>query len=389
MSFLRESPRKLKSATQIDAINRVLEKYIDFKELFLQINFITEPVRFLERPEDDILILHFNKPLENEQIEIYTIIRERFIIFNLEMVSMADPQYPDYSYCMRIEKCSIAMDKREYERIAFLNTFPLATNISTIKIQELENDFRKSLSVRMIVEEYINKMEGVDIKKVHYKDDKDLSPVVRYVIESGMNLHIPDTSALTHFFEETEKYFERTNSIDLQDELKLWLQNNSASIKSLLVRPVIYHPLIGQDFPIAYLTAFNRDSPIDENRIAYIDSFINDLSERVRNGNLIESKTEGKIIDVSAGGAKIELLDAKIIEKLISQRIVVFDMNLKEDNPLIVSGRVVWVYQHEGGAYTAGIDFKGSKFGPALKNALSIHIKNFLSRSEHQREHYQ
>jgi hypothetical protein len=382
MSFIRDNPRKLKSATQIDAINRLLEKYIDFKELYLRREFDMEPIQFLDRPEDDTLVLQFDMPLEEERIEIYTVVRYRFIEFTLDVVSPADSSYPANSYITRIVSCSIALDKREHERLVFENDFPQAGNIATIKIHERESDFRKSLSVRMIVEEYVNRIEGVDIKKVHFKDDKDLNPAVSFVIESGRVLRIMDTSDVSDFFKDNEEYFEKTNSAELRDDLRLWIQNNSANIKSLLVSPILYHPLVGPEFPIAYLSVINRDKPITDNDVDRINAFMEELSERVRNGNLIETKTGGKIIDVSAGGAKILLDDAKMIDKLISQNVIMMEMIFKEGNPIVISGRMAWVYKQNGSGYLAGIDFNGSRFGPKMKSALAVHIRDFLSRKQ-------
>jgi Protein of unknown function (DUF1577). len=382
MSFLRDNPRKLKSATQSETINRVLEKYVDFKNLYLRLDFSAEPVEFLEHIGDDTLLIRLDKPLEETSIEVYTVVQERFIDFNLELVSSADPTYPEFSYIMRILNCSIALEKREHERIRFAEELPLVSNIATIKVRERETDFRKSLSVRMIVEEYINKLDGVDHKKVIFKDDKDLPPTVRYVIESGKTLHIVDTADTSGFFAENEKYFNETNSVVLKEELRQWLQNNTANVTSILVKPIFYYPLVGTEFPIGYLNVINKDRPIEAGQVEHIDAFIEDLSERIRNGNLFESKIGGTIIDVSAGGVKIELADSKLVEKLLSQNIIVFEMNFKDNNPLLISGRLVYVYKRDDGHCILGIDFSGSRFGPRIKNVLPIHVKHFLYRKK-------
>jgi len=381
MNFLKDSPRNFKSADRSDTIRRILEKYVDFKNLYNRADFGTVPVEFLEYDnEHNTLLIRLDKPLEENSIEVFTLVRERFINFNLEQISLAGPSYPEFSYIMGIKNCSVAMDKREHERINFPEELPLVTNITTIKVRELEADFRKSLSVRMIVEEYINKLDIVEHKKVLYRDDKDLPSTVQFVIDSGRTLHIRNTADAFEFFKENEAYFDETNSVFLKNELQQWLINNSANIKSILVKPIYYFPLVGKEFPIGYLNAINRDVPIESGIVEQIDAFIQDLSERIRNGNLVETKTDGKIIDVSVGGVKIELENSKMVEKLISQNIVVFEMNFRENNPLLVSGKIVYVYNREDGKYIIGIDFSGSRFGPKIKSVLSNHVKHFLYR---------
>jgi hypothetical protein len=387
ISFLRDKPRSLKSTTNIDAIRRVLEKYVDFQHLYIREKFKIIPVQHHDSIDDTTVVLQFNRPIEEERVEIFTVVRGRFIDFNLDILSPADARYPANSYIARISNCSIALDKRDHERTLFKEIFPPARNIATIKIIERENDFRKSLSVRMIVEEYITGIEGVDVKKINFKDDKDLSPAVSYVMESGKVLHIADTSDVSGFFNNNHEYFEITNSVELRDNLRQWFQNNSAIIKSILVRPILYYPLVGKEFPFAYLSVINREQPITDGDVERIDAFMGDLSDRIRNGNLIESKSEGAIIDVSTGGVRITLDDAAMVQKLVSQNIIVLDMNFKDSNPITISGRIIWVYKKDEGGFLMGIDFSGSQFGPKMRNALVIHVKDFLSRKNHRAGH--
>jgi hypothetical protein len=190
MSFLRNTTRKSKSAVEVDAIDMILNKYVDFKDLYLKSDFRSEAVQFVENCGNACLVLRFDEPLqdENDLVDVFTVVRGRFIEFEMKMISPAEPQHPSYSYVMKILKCSIALEKREHERFQFTEKLPAVTNIATIKVREREGDFMKSLSVKMIVEEFINKLEGVDFKRVVFNDEKDIPPPVQYVIESGAPL---------------------------------------------------------------------------------------------------------------------------------------------------------------------------------------------------------
>jgi hypothetical protein len=379
MSFLRNTTRKSKSAVEIEAINRVLNKYVDFKDLYLKSDFRPEAVQLVENCGDACLVLRFDEPLldENELVDIYTVVHGRFIEFEMKMVSPAGPPHPSYSYVMQIQKCSIALEKREHDRFKFSEKRPAVTNISTIKVREREGDFRKSLSVKMIVEEFINKLEGVDFKRVVFNDEKDIPPPVQYVIESGAPLYLKNLAETDGFFAEQDEFFKGAGAAVLREDLFRWIQNNASNIHSLLVWPITYYPLVGDEFAIGYVMVINKDSQIEEGRIDSVDAFIRDLSEKIRNGNLIESETDGAIIDVSSGGAKIELSDSKLVDKLVSQNVILFEMNYQEKNPLIISGHIVYVYGRKEGGYLVGVDFRGSRFGPKIKNVLPIHIRNF------------
>lgn len=377
MSFIRNTTRKSKSAVEIDAINRVLNKYVDFKDLYLKTEFRSEAVQFVENCGDACLVLRFDEPLqdENEQVDIFTVVRGRFIEFEMKMVSPAGPHHPSYSYVMKIQKCSIALEKREYERFEFTEKRPPVTNITTIKVRESKGDFMKSLSVKMIVEEFINKLEGVDFKRVIFNNEKDIPPPVQYVIESGTPLYLKNLAETDGFFAEQDEFFK--GAAVLREDLFRWIQNSGTNIHSLLVWPITYYPLVGDEFAIGYVMFFNRDVAIDEDRIDSVDAFIRDLSEKIRNGNLLESKTNGNIIDISTGGIKIDLSDSKLIDKLVSQNVILFEMNFQENNPLLISGHIVYVYKQNEGGYLMGVDFKGSRFGPKIKSVLPIHIRDF------------
>ena len=380
MTFLRNNQRKLKSATDVEAINLVLDKYVDFSDIHLHSESSESDMELMERLEGNSIIIRFNEPLVESKFKIFTVVRGRYIEFELEMLSPAGPDYADFSYKMRIAKCSIALDKREQERTIFKDKQPEVENITTIKVRERESDFRKSLSVKMIVEEYINRIQGVDFKKIHFRDGSELPIVVQYVIESGEPLLIPDTSDTSRFFAERETFFKNTESPGLREELNRWLQNNAGTVKSVMVEPVRYSPLVGEPFTVGYLVLMNRDRPIDDEIKRSLEGFAEELSERIRNGNLAETKGGGKIIDVSTGGVRIELSDMKLVEKLAAQNIVVCEMNFKDDNPLLISGSIVYVYNREDGTYYVGVDSRGSRFGPQIKNVLQIHIDHFLYR---------
>jgi hypothetical protein len=379
MSFLRNTHRKAKSANEIDAINRIVNKYVDFKDLFVKSDFRAEAVQFVGNCGDGCLILRFDQPFLEEaaRVNVYTIVRGRFIEFELETLSPAEPKYPSFSYAMKILKCSIALEKREYDRYEFSENPPSLTNIATIKVRERESDFRKSLSVKMIVEEFINKLDGVDFKRVVFRDDQEIPPPVQFVIESGEPLYLKNMAETSGFFSENEELFTAAISGTLKEDLYRWIQNNAGNNKSLLVRPITYYPMVGDEFAVGYVMIINREKEIDESLIQDVDTFIRDLSEKIRNGNLIESKMSGSIVDVSTGGIKIEISDTKLVDKLLSQNVILFEMNFQEGNPILISGHIVYIFKREEGGYLVGVDFSGSRFGPNIRNVLPIHLRNY------------
>jgi hypothetical protein len=378
MPFIKDTTRKLRNASEINKINHILEQYVDFNNLFIQSDFKTIPVKYIDHPEEDTLRLLFNKPLEEDHVRMYSVVHDRFIEFHLETIAPSGKGHPDLAYDMKILNCLIATDKREHERFQFSEKKPLVKEISTIKVAEREGDFRKSLLIKLIVEEFINKLNGIDFKKVYFRDDKNPPPTVKYVIESGNMLHLKNTSDVAEFFNINEKFFNETKVSTLKEDLLRWAQTNASSVRSILVKPVPYHPLVGNEFIVGFLSVMNREKTIDAPEMEHLDAFINELSVQIRNGNLIETKAEGIIHDVSAGGGKIELSDPKLVDKIMAQNIIVFEMNFREKTPIMTSGKIVYLYKNDDGGYYIGVNFKGSQFGPQLTKVLPIHVKHFL-----------
>ncbi len=381
MPFLRNSSRNLRVATEHEVISRVFEKYIHSGELFLRMEFRAVPVTLLHRTEDNILVLQSTEPIEGDRISLYSIVRERFIDFECDDVAPAGPHYPGDSYQARIVRCFVAMDKRLHKRLEFGESRPLATALTTVKVRELQKDFVKSLSVKMIVEEFLHKFEGVDYRKVSFPDDKDLSPPVHFVMATGNRIHIDNLSDTASFFSEYGELFGQSRYRESAEELRRWFQGNAPSLRSILVVPVTYRPILGSPFPAGYLTLANKDRSIDAALVGTVDAFIEDLSEKIRNGNLVDSSTTGEILDVSTGGVKIQISDAQTIERLLRQNVVFFTMNFREDHPLLISGKPVYAYQVDTGICRIGVDFNGSRFGPSIEGVLPIHVRHFLSRA--------
>lgn len=381
MPFLRNSRRNLRIATEYEVINRVFEKYMGSGELFFRSEFSAFPIELLHRTEDNILVFQSPEPIEGDRISLFSIVRERFIDFECEDVAPAGPHYPGESYQARIVRCFVAMDKRVHKRIEFADSRPLATGLTTVKVRELQKDFMKSLSVKMIVEEFLHRFEGVDYRKVSFPDDKDLSPPVRFVMASGKRIHIDKLSDTASFFSDNRELFDESRFQDIEDELRRWFQGNAPSLHSIMVVPVTYRPILGSPFPTGYLTLANKERSIDAALVEAVDAVMNDLSEKIRNGNLVDSTTTAQILDVSAGGARILLSDAQIIERLLRQDVVYFTMNFRDDHPLLISGKPVYAYQGDEGTCRIGVDFNGSRFGPSIESVLPIHVRHFLSRA--------
>ncbi len=373
--YLKNTKRELKSASEADKIDRIIQKYVNVENLYIRNDQVNERVQFLEHPDTDKLILNFTFELVEKKIKIFTSISERYVEFELDVIKEAGQEYPPNSYLVQMTNSSLALAKREFPRINFTEHKPEVINIAVMKVKETQAAFLKSLSVKMIIDQFVEKLSEYDQKKVYYSSDDTIPPEVQVVIKTGQTLLIPNLDAPSDYIKD---FGEKGTA--LKNEIDTKINNLKTNNKSLLVKPVHYYPLIGKGFNAAYMHLSTREREIGEADLTSTDDFMEDLSEKIRNGNCIDSKSKGNVLDVSEGGVKIQLFDENLVKKLVSQDVLTFEMEFIEDNPLKVSGRIVYIYKDKDNSYHIGIDFEGSHFGRRLKKVINNHVKKFNQR---------
>jgi len=286
--FLKNKTRDFKSVNEIDKINEVLKKYIDFNKLLLKKPFEDSPVKFLDHPQDDSLLLNFDSIISENEITIFSIVKERYIDFNLIKISDASSNYPQNTYQFKINKANLSAATRANIRKTFVNLSPSASRVKLSKVKETVNDLKSTVLINVLIKDYVNRLKNYDFKKVFTKDDPGLPPEIKFVIKSNLTLFIKDTSTTDKFINDNSDFLIESGGEELKAELISRFKKFQKEYKSFLIRPIEYLSKTGDQFAIAYLMVASKNSNLDEDDILETDQLALDLSEKIKDGNVLE-----------------------------------------------------------------------------------------------------
>jgi hypothetical protein len=369
--FIKNKTREVKTVIEIDKINEVLKKYIDFNKIFLKKTFQERPVKFLDHPNDVSLLLNFENSISEDEIIIYSIVKDRYIDFIMNKISEAEANYPDNSYLFKINQANVSAVTRASIRNIFISHFPSASRVKLSRVKETVNDLKSTILINVLIKDYFNRLKNYDFKKVFSKDDPSLPAEIKFVIKSNLTLFIKDTSTTDKFINDNSDFLIESGGEELKSELIARFKKFQKEYKSFLIRPIEYLTKTGDQFAIAYLMIASKDTNLDEDDILETDQLALDLSEKIKDGNTVEYSSKGKIINLSPDGACIEFDDAELFNEIVHQDSMIFNLNFRGEQPIRVSGAISYIYTFKEPLFRIGINFTGSKYGPLFKKIVS------------------
>lgn len=374
MSFVRDRKRDLKFVGEIDKIDGILKKYIDTGNLYLKSPIEDDRVEYVERDENSIT-LTFAHELTEKEVVVYTFVSNRYVQFNLELGSKAGPRYAPYTYVLKINSCGLAAEKRVEDRYSFEDDHPRLTRILVSKVRETEAELKKSISVQVIIKDFLDRLEGYDLKKAYFSSDRDIPPEVLFVIEKKEPVRIADLREMKSFFSENDEFIKSNLDSKFRSDLEVSFRKYSKDYQSLVIQPIDFQSLLGDVFPVCYFVLGTRVRTIDMEEAATIAGFSEDISEKIHKGNYREFDSKGKVVNISMSGALVEINDENLIRHLSLLDGILFNLVFKLRDPIRISAVVVYIYNVDKGVYQVGLEFKGSYFGPECRKVIEERLR--------------
>ena len=376
MALIRDKKRELRSVKEIEIIDNIFNKYIDTSNLFLKSGYNNDYITFVDRVNSDELLLTFSHEITEKEVTLYTIVSNRYVEFKLTVVSKMGDPYPPCTYKLKINASSLAMVKRESRRVSFDQDKPRITHIAVSKVRETEAELKKSISVQVIIKDYVDRIEGYDLKRIFYRDDDDLPLEVQFTVKKGESLFIPDLKNVKEFLKNNDAYMRDEFMPNFKSNLEVELRKLSMEYASLVIYIVNYAPLTAEVFPVCYVMLGTKDRVIDADEFDKINFISGGISDKIRKGNYREFETEGVVINLSLGGALVELKDSELIRQLSILDGILFNLVFKLRDPVRISASVVFIQQNDEGSYHAGLQFKGSYFGKEIRKVIEERLKS-------------
>jgi hypothetical protein len=375
MPFLRDRDRELKRVTEIDKINGILDKYIDPERLFLKSPFQDDMVEVIQR-DGTSFILAFSHEIAEKEITLYSMVSDRYVEFTLRVAPLTGQNYPSFTYRAETTACSLAALKRTEERFFFQTDNPRITKIMVSKVRENEAELKKSISVQVIIKDYLDRLEGYDLKKAYFIGDPDIPPEVSLVIERGTSLLIPDIKDVKPFLDEHDSFMKASLGPRFRSDIEVSLRRFSKEFASLAVRVIDFHSFTSPPFPFCYLVLATEGRTMDGADLERMERLSEEISEKIHKGNYREFDTTGTVLNLSMGGALVEVRDDALTRQLSLLDGILFNLVFKMRDPIRISALVVFIYQVEKGVYHMGLQFKGSYFGPECRKVIEERLSS-------------
>lgn len=370
MKITKNRKREFQSVSRPEGIERILSNYVNFNELYEKNSMEKIPVIFISRLNDTTLLLNFNNKIESDELKIYTI-GNRYMEFDLQMIKKVE-SHNGNNYIMRINKCKIANDKRRSERFDSSDWNLHVNHITAMNVQEDPIDIINSVKFQVFFQNCVKDLDEYDLKKTFLKNDENLSVEMRYAIETKGSLYIDDFNKRGNIINFDADSFAKNP--DMSDQLEKRFIELQKQYKSLFIKPIEYRAIDNKLFPIGYIMIATKERILGTEDIQKIESVVEETSQKIRNANYKTHESKGNVLNISACGALVEISDIELCKKLSKLDWLLFSLVFHLQQPLRISGEIVYVYEKDNNSNIIGFDFKGSEFGSMSQKLIQEKI---------------
>jgi len=377
MAFIKHSKREYYKVTEIKKITEILKKYVILNDLFLQLPFNNEPVKFLDFSNNNELLANFQREIKEDSIKIFAVYKNRYIGLILEEKEDIGGNYPENSYKFRVNHLLLGKEPRLVERIENVSSLKLG-KVIVAKIRETREEVQKSISLQIMVKQNLEKFKNFDYKEFLFIGEKTNPLEVSYVEKINAQLYIKDLKNTESFFNTNRELFKKILDFDVELFKKRFLEL-SDKFRSILIRPIEYLSITGEQFTIGYVYLGLKEGSFDEDDLITLNDFAMELSEKVRIGNLVEVETTAKIINISTDGIMVSFDNKNLLDLMSKVDNVMMDIYFTGFGNIRVSGKIIYLYQLFNGHFYAGIDFNGSRYGPKFKKIVREYLNHLGS----------
>lgn len=379
MELVKTSQRETKITVEPERIKHILKNYVDLS--MLRVRYLEHhlPPMVLEETIDQNLeiILGFAYPLNYPEVKMYVYSR-KFIEFSLVVIEKCGlDRFPPNSYKMRFNSCSVAAVDRKLERKNLEQNNINLINLKVSNVRERELDIIKTMSLHVLVHQYERSLKKYSFGRIFFRDDKDFPKELRFLADHDSMVMIKDLRNYQGYFENAATYF--IDRPELKESLAARFDELSGKYKSYLLRPIDYLTLTGFQFPIAYIAIGEKDRELNADDLLEINELAEDIYEKVRIANQTDYKENFKILNLTPFGAMVHVKKKEIIDKILQQDGVLFDISFGETVIKDVAGLIVYILKNSDNSYCLGLNISGSHYGASKEKIIIESLKKYVN----------
>jgi hypothetical protein len=378
MEHLKQKTRSFTVIEEPDKIDHVLINHVDMNEIFMFTGNHHEKIRFLDRQDDNSLLVCFQSDLQAKEIKLFTV-KGKYIEFITELVGREKEPYPENTFRLRIRTCHIAGDSRVSQRHSFTDKIKVTEFVLPIEA-ESKNEILQNMTMKILLIDIEKSLDKYTYGKVFLRNSESIPPEVQFVQETDILLYLKDTSKLRDFIENNKAFF--FNKKELMRDLLKRVPTIQNSYRSMIIQPIEYMTMNGIKLTLGHIMIASKESELNEDDLINLAELCSAVFEKMK---LISRKSypiEADVNNISPDGAMIHICDPGIVQKMISMDNMMFSLKFPFQKALMVSGNIIYITCNNKQSFHVGIDFTGSRYGKNLKKMIEIYIKNFMINSK-------
>lgn len=347
--------REFYNFESIDEVFNILQTKFLGRKLYIRNTEEKTEIVINEFFDDQTMIMNTEPIFKPENAFSIYGLSDKYIEVDLEVL---EEKGPGYFHCKIISGRRAVQGRRDI-RFKVSREEVVATNFKISKHTIDVTNLKIPTSIKVVLDQFQTSNSRLgDILKVDVFSSDEKNQILMHIKKSSKTLYIQDTSDESSYFPMTEDF------VDLQDvlgnELHKFLNINiQKGYKSVIIVPIIYITEDEKSIPFAYIQLISKTENFDLGKVVDLKEETFKLVDRIRDANTVFLPVHQKILDISRGGAKLEITDPDLKKSILKSKGFIFDIVFKLQAPITIYGDVKTT-KSVGGELHVGVDFEGN-----------------------------
>jgi hypothetical protein len=354
----RVTQRKQRGFNDLQSVNEVFEilqtKFVG-RKLYIRYAVDKVEIAINEFLDDQTLILG-TEPIfkPGKTFSIYGL-SDKYVEVDLEVL---EEKGPGYFHCKIVSGRRAVQGRRDI-RFRVTPEEVVATNFKISKHTIDVSNLKIPTSIKVVLDQFQTSNSKLgDILKVDVFSSDEKNQILMNIKKSCKTLFVQDASDESSYVPLTEDF------VDLQDVLgsdlnKFIKINTQKGYKSIIIVPIIYITENEKSIPFAYIQLISKTENFDLGKVVDLKEETFKLVDRIRDANTVLLPVHQHILDISRGGAKLEITDPELKKSILKSKGFIFDIVFKLQAPITIYGDIKATQKVESYLHV-GVDFEGN-----------------------------
>jgi hypothetical protein len=354
----RVTQRKQRGFNDLQSVNEVFEvlqtKFVG-RKLYIRYAVDKVEIAINEFLDDQTLILGTEPIFKPEKTFSIYGLSDKYVEVDLEVL---EEKGPGYFHCKIVSGRRAVQGRRDI-RFRVTPEEVVATNFKISKHTIDVSNLKIPTSIKVVLDQFQTSNSKLgDILKVDVFSSDEKNQILMNIKKSCKTLFIQDASDESSYVPLTEDF------VDLQDVLgsdlnKFIKINTQKGYKSIIIVPIIYITENEKSIPFAYIQLISKTENFDLGKVVDLKEETFKLVDRIRDANTVLLPVHQHILDISRGGAKLEITDPELKKSILKSKGFIFDIVFKLQAPITIYGDIKATQKVESYLHV-GVDFEGN-----------------------------